>query len=60
MLAGPLGLLVVGPLLASIGVYHVFLVIAAGQTLASTIFAVAAVRSPRPGGPEAVPVPSSS
>ncbi|HET9506726.1 MAG TPA: MFS transporter [Gaiellaceae bacterium] len=60
MLAGPLGLLVVGPLLASIGVYQVFLVIAAGQTLASTIFAVAAVRSPRPGASEAVPVPSSS
>jgi MFS family permease len=49
MLAGPLGLLAVGPLLAGIGVYKVFLVIAAGQTLASTIFAVAAARAPRRG-----------
>jgi predicted MFS family arabinose efflux permease len=58
MLAGPLGLLAVGPLLAGIGVYKVFLVIAAGQTLASTIFAVAAARAPRRGADaEAVAAP---
>jgi MFS family permease len=47
MLAGPLGLLAVGPLLAGIGVYKVFLVVAAGQTLASLIFAYAAARAPK-------------
>jgi hypothetical protein len=46
LLAGPVGLLIVGPLLQGIGVYRVFLVIAAGQTLASAIFAVAAFRQP--------------
>ena len=44
MLAGPLGLLAVGPLLAGIGVYKVFLVVAAGQTLASLVFALSALR----------------
>jgi hypothetical protein len=48
MLAGPVGLLAVGPLLAGVGVYKVFLVIAAGQSLASLVFALAAFRSPRP------------
>jgi MFS family permease len=61
MLAGPLGLLVVGPLLAGIGVYKVFLVVAAGQTLASLVFANAALRPPRPApdkSPESVPAPT--
>lgn len=46
MLAGPVGLLAVGPLLAGIGVYQVFLVIAAGQTMASLVFAISALRTP--------------
>ena len=46
LLAGPLGLLVVGPLLQGIGVYKVFLLIAAGQTLAAAVFAFAALRQP--------------
>ena len=55
LLAGPVGLLVVGPLLQGIGVYRVFLVIAAGQTFASAIFAAAAFRRPaQPGGEEPV------
>jgi MFS family permease len=61
MLAGPVGLLVVGPLLAGVGVFTVFLLIAAGQTLASLFFAVAAVRSTRQQAlpPDAVPAPGS-
>jgi MFS family permease len=47
MLAGPVGLLVVGPLLAGVGVYKVFLVVAAGQSLAALMFALAAFRAPR-------------
>ncbi len=59
LLAGPAGLLAVGPLLAGIGVYKVFLVIAAGQTLASAVFAVAAARAPRRTGAEVAPVPET-
>ena len=54
MLAGPVGLLAVGPLLAGVGVYKVFLVIAAGQSLASLVFALAAFRAPRPAAAESL------
>ncbi|MCP9486218.1 MAG: MFS transporter [Gaiellaceae bacterium MAG52_C11] len=60
LLAGPLGLLVVGPLVQGIGVYKVFLVIATGQTLASAIFGVAALRQPAAQPLEEGPVESRS
>jgi MFS family permease len=47
MLAGPVGLLVVGPLLEWIGAHGVFVIIAAGQMLSVTFFAAATLRQPR-------------
>jgi predicted MFS family arabinose efflux permease len=44
LLAGPLGLLAVGPLLATLGPRHVFVVIAAGQLAAALYFASVAFR----------------
>jgi MFS family permease len=60
MLAGPLGLVVVGPLLEGIGVHRVFLVIAAGQTLAALPFALVALRQPTEKRNEVSPLPSTS
>ena len=60
LLAGPLGLLVVGPLLEGIGVHKVFLVIAAGQTLAALPFALVALRQPTEKRNDVSPVPSIS
>ncbi len=51
MLAGPIGLLVVGPLLASWGPRHVLLLVAFGQFLASLPFAFVALRGSRPQAP---------
>jgi predicted MFS family arabinose efflux permease len=47
LLAGPLGLLAVGPLLEAWGPHRVFLLIAAGQLAATLFFAVAVVVRPR-------------
>ena len=44
MLAGPVGLLVAGPLLEAVGPHSVFLLVAAGETLAVIPFAVFAFR----------------
>lgn len=56
LLAGPLGLLVVGPLLSSWGPRPVFLLVAGGQLLASLLFASVALRRPRqPPVPAALP-----
>ena len=44
MLAGPLGLLVAGPLLEAWGPHPVFLLVAAGQLLATIPFAIVAFR----------------
>jgi predicted MFS family arabinose efflux permease len=57
LLAGPLGLLVVGPMLESLGPQKVFLVIAAGQTAAVLFFAAVVLR--RPAEPVAVPTPET-
>jgi predicted MFS family arabinose efflux permease len=51
MLAGPIGLLVVGPLLASWGPRPVLLFVALGQFLASLPFAFVALRRGRPEAP---------
>jgi MFS family permease len=51
MLAGPIGLLVVGPLLASWGPRHVLLFVAFGQFLASLPFAFVALRGSRREAP---------
>ncbi len=51
MLAGPVGLLVAGPLLESIGPQAVFLLVAAGETLAVIPFAVFAFRRGTAGPP---------
>ena len=53
MLASPLGLLIAGPLLEGLGPQSVFLLVAAGETLAVIPFAVFAFRR-APGGPELV------
>jgi MFS family permease len=47
MLAGPLGLLVVGPLLEWLGAHGVFAIVAAGQMLSVAYFAAATLRRPR-------------
>ena len=44
MLAGPLGMVVVGPLLAGLGPAPVFLLVATGQVLATIPFAIVAFR----------------
>jgi len=54
MLAGPIGLLVAGPLLESFGPQAVFLLIAAGESLAVIPFAVFAFRRPTRLPPHAV------
>jgi predicted MFS family arabinose efflux permease len=51
LLAGPIGLVVVGPLLASWGPRPVLLVVAVGQFLASLPFAFVALRRRRPETP---------
>ena len=48
MLAGPIGLLIAGPLLESWGPRPVFLLVAAGQLLATIPFAVVAFGSSAP------------
>jgi len=48
MLAGPLGMLVAGPLLEAWGPRQVFLLVATGQLLATVPFAVVAFRNGRP------------
>jgi predicted MFS family arabinose efflux permease len=53
MLAGPLGMVVAGPLLQTWGPHPVFLLVAAGQLLATIPFAVVAFRQ---SGSAAVPV----
>jgi len=55
LLAGPVGLLAVGPLLSSWGARPVFALVAVGQLLGSLIFAVTALRgAPGPTAPVAV------
>jgi hypothetical protein len=56
LLAGPIGLLVVGPLLGSWGPRPVLLVVAVGQFLASLPFAFVALRS----GRHQAPVPAEA
>jgi MFS family permease len=51
LLAGPIGLVVVGPLLASWGPRPVLLFVAVGQFLASLPFAFVALRGARASGP---------
>jgi MFS family permease len=46
LLAGPIGLIAVGPLLQSLGPYAVFGIIATGELLATLYFAAAVLRSP--------------
>ena len=48
MLAGPIGMLVAGPLLESWGPRQVFLLVATGQLLATIPFALVAFRSSEP------------
>lgn len=56
-LAGPIGLLVAGPLLEAVGPYGTFLVIAAGQTLAGLVFATIMLRN---AGPDAAYAPRTA
>lgn len=57
LLAGPVGLLVAGPLLEGWGARPVFLVVAAGQLSAALFFAsVALRRPPEPASADAAPV----
>ena len=51
MLAGPLGLVIAGPLLESWGPRHVFLLVACGQLLATIPFALVAFGAGRPATP---------
>jgi MFS family permease len=53
MLAGPLGLVIAGPLLESWGPRHVFLLVASGQVLATIPFALVAFGATRPTEPVA-------
>jgi predicted MFS family arabinose efflux permease len=48
LLAGPAGLLIVGPLLESWGARPVFFLVAAGELAAALFFASVALRRPRP------------
>ncbi len=57
LLAGPLGLLIVGPLLSDLGPRPALLLIAIGQFLATLPFAFIALRRPR-GGSEAPSQPT--
>jgi MFS family permease len=50
MLAGPIGFLVAGPLIESWGPRPVFLLVAAGQLLATLPFLAVAFRSVEPAG----------
>ena len=47
MLAGPLGMLIAGPLLQAWGPHQVFLLVATGQLLATIPFALVAFRQPQ-------------
>jgi MFS family permease len=47
MLAGPVGLLIVGPLLEWLGPHSVFGIVAAGETLSAVFFLLVALRQPR-------------
>ena len=51
MLAGPLGLVIAGPLLEAWGPRHVFLLVASGQLLATIPFALVAFGAARPATP---------
>jgi MFS family permease len=57
MLAGPVGLLVVGPLLSELGSRQVLLLVAAGELLATLPFAVVALRHRGGGEPAPLPAP---
>lgn len=50
MLAGPVGLLLAGPVLEAWGPRPVFLLVAAGQLLATIPFAAVAFRTPHEAG----------
>ncbi|MDH4345775.1 MAG: MFS transporter, partial [Thermoleophilia bacterium] len=52
MLAGPVGYAIAGPLLESLGPRTVFLIVAAGQLLATIPFAAVAFRQPPAAAPE--------
>ncbi len=56
LLAGPAALVAVGPLLGAIGVHGVFVVVAAGQSVAVSLFAAVALRR-RDAVPEATAAP---
>ena len=56
LLAGPAALLVVGPLLAAIGAHGVFVVVAAGESVAVSLFVTVALRR-RDGAPEVATSP---
>lgn len=55
LLAGPVGLVTFGPLLAAIGVHGVFAVVAAGQSVAVALFAAVALRRRDPTEPATAP-----
>ena len=55
LLAGPIGLLLVGPLLQSLGSYAVFGIIAVGELAATLYFAAAVLRSARSSSDAAAP-----
>jgi MFS family permease len=56
LLAGPLGLLLAGPILQTYGPHLVFFVVAAGQLAASLFFASVALRAPR----DVIPAPPAA
>jgi MFS family permease len=60
LLAGPIGLLVVGPMLTDLGARPTLLVIAVGQFLATLPFAFAAFRNRGEARADAAPAPSQS
>jgi MFS family permease len=55
LLAGPIGLILVGPLLQSLGSYAVFGIIAVGELAATLYFAASVLRSGRSGSNAAAP-----
>jgi tellurite resistance protein TehA-like permease len=57
MLAGPIGLAAVGPLLQAFGTRPVFVIIAAGMTVFALYFASVAIRFGPREAPEAAAVP---
>ena len=56
LLAGPVALVAVGPLLGAVGVHGVFVVVAAGQSAAVSLFAIVALRR-REDPPEVIAAP---